>query len=103
MDTSLRKLTLSCPKSGAVSILDALDTLEPALPGYTLLDGQGRGPSLEYASGSEAVEGAIRIVLILIVLPANQIEDVLAMVKKNYRRPQLSYWVEPIVDFGRLQ
>lgn len=103
MDTSLCKLTLSCPKSGAVSIIDALDDLQPALPGYTLLDGQGRGPSLDYSSASEEVQGAARIVMIIIVLPADQIDDVLSMIRESYRRPQLSYWVEPVLDFGRLQ
>lgn len=103
MDTSIRKLTLSCPKLGAVYILDALDDIEPALPGYTFQEGQGRGPSLEYANGREAVQGAMHVVIIVIVLPAYRIDDVLTMVKEVYRLPHLSYWVEPILDFGRLK
>ncbi len=103
MDTPLRKLTLTCPKAGAVSILDALDDIEPKILGYTFIDGQGRGPHLDYVNASEKVQGAMRVVLIVMVLPEEQIESVLAMIKEVYRRPQLSYWVEPILDFGKLQ
>jgi nitrogen regulatory protein PII len=103
MDTPLRKLTLTCPKAGAISILDALDDIEPNLPGYTFIDGQGRGPQLDYMNASEKVQGAMRVVLIVIILPESQIEDVLAVVKAVYHRPQLSYWVEPVLDFGKLQ
>lgn len=102
MDSSLRKLTLVCPKDAGISILDCLDTLKPELPGYTFIDGQGRGRHMDYVTANEKVQGAMRVIMVIVILPEEQIENVLSVVKQTYRRPQISYWVEPVLDFGRL-
>lgn len=103
MDTSLRKLTLAIPKNIKASILDALDGLDPGLQGYSFVPAQGRGPSVELSTGPEKVLGASNIVLILIILPEAQIPSVLETVLAACSRPKILYWVEAILDFGRLQ
>lgn len=103
MDTPLRKLTLVCPKNIEPALLDGLDGLVPELPGYTCQDGLGRGSSMNLASSSEKVKGAMRVITVLIILPDERIAGVLEMVRRTCPRRQISFWVEPVLDFGRLQ
>ncbi|PWE17793.1 hypothetical protein DDZ18_09065 [Marinicauda salina] len=102
MVAPLRKLTLICPREIKQTIADALDAVEPALPGFTVIDAEGRGPEAELASASERVRGAMRAAMFQIVLPADQVAGVLDALAKECRRPQLAYWTEPVEDFGRL-
>lgn len=103
MDTSLRKLTLVCPKVAGTTILDCLDNVQPKLAGYSFFTGQGRGEHLDLLSASEKVQGSMPVMMIVMILPEERIEHLLAEIKKAYRRPQISYWVEPVLDFARLQ
>ncbi|KJS26675.1 MAG: hypothetical protein VR75_06170 [Hyphomonadaceae bacterium BRH_c29] len=103
MDAPLRKLTLVCPKSVEPTVLDTLDAMLPELPGYTCNDGLGRGSSMELASTAEKVKGAMRIFTVIIVLPEEGIERILDAVKCACPRRQISFWIEPVLDFGRLK
>lgn len=103
MDTPLRKLTLAFPRNIEASILDALDDMEPALQGYSFMVAKGRGPEMELTAVSERVQGAGNIMLVQIILAENKISDVLETIRVTCARPSISYWVEPVLDFGRLQ
>ena len=103
MDTPLRKLTLVCPKSIEPAVLDTLDSLTPELPGYTSQDGLGRGSSMHLASTAEKVKGAMKIFTVMMILPEEQIAGVLEAIRIACPRRQISFWIEPILDFGRLQ
>lgn len=103
MDTPLRKLTLVCPKNIEPTVLDTLDGLAPGLPGYTCLDGFGRGASMHLSSSAEKVKGAMRVFTVLIILPEERINGVLEAIRRACPRRQISYWIEPVLDFGRLQ
>ncbi len=103
MDSPLRKLTLVFPKAIEATVIDTLDGLAPALPGYTSQDGFGRGSSMHLASASEKVKGAMRIFSLLLILPEERIFDVLEAIRCACPRRQISYWVEPVLEFGRLQ
>ena len=103
MDTPLRKLTLVCPKSIEPTLLDTLEGLDPALPGYTSQDGLGRGSSMDLASTAEKVKGAMKVFTVTIILPEGGIPVVLEAVRIACPRRQISYWIEPVLDFGRLK
>ncbi|MCB9961599.1 MAG: DUF3240 family protein [Hyphomonas sp.] len=103
MDAPLRKLTLVCPKSIEPTLLDTLEGLTPELPGYTSQDGHGRGASMDLASTAEKVKGAMRIFTVIMVLPESGIGAVLEAVRQACPRRQISYWIEPVLDFGRLK
>jgi hypothetical protein len=103
MDSPLRKLTLVCPKSIQPTVLDTLDALDPPLPGYTSHDGLGHGSSLDLASTAEKVKGAMKVFTVLIVMPENAIPLVLETIRQACPRRQISYWIEPVLDFGRLK
>lgn len=103
MDSTIRKLTLVCPKGIEPTVFDTLDGLVPALPGYTSQDGYGRGSSMHLASAAEKVKGAMKVFSLLLVLPEERIVDVLEAIRCACPRRQISYWIEPVIEFGRLQ
>ncbi|MEZ5921183.1 MAG: DUF3240 family protein [Parvularculaceae bacterium] len=102
MGASLRKLTIICPREIEAPMSDALDAIDPPLPGYTVLEAHGRGPTMKPATASERVRGALRMSLFIIILPAETAAEVLGAVRAACPRPQISYWIEPVEDFGRL-
>jgi hypothetical protein len=103
MDAPLRKLTLAFPKTIEASILDVLDDMEPPLQGYSFMTAKGRGPDMQLSAVSERVQGAGNVVLVKIIVPENDVDAILEAIRINCSRPNISYWVEPILDFGRLQ
>ena len=103
MDAPLRKLTLAFPKNIEASILDVLDAMEPPLQGYSFMTAKGRGPDMQLNAVSERVQGAGNIVLVKIIVPGDDIGVILETIRIKCGRPNISYWVEPILDFGRLQ
>ena len=100
MDSPLRKLTLVCPRSIQPTVLDTLDAIDPPLPGYTSQDGLGHGSSMDLASTAEKV---MKVFTVLMVLPENAIPLVLETIRQACPRRQISYWIEPVLDFGRLK
>ncbi|PQA86474.1 DUF3240 family protein [Hyphococcus luteus] len=102
MDAPLRKLTIVCPREVEAVLADALDAMEPSVPGYTLVEAHGRGAAMHSASAVEKVRGALRTAMFILILPRERVEDVTETVRGACPRPQISYWVEPVEDFGRL-
>lgn len=102
MGASLRKLTIVCPREVEAVLADALDAVEPALPGYTIIEAHGRGGAMHPASAVERVRGALQTSMFTLVLAQHRIESVTEAVRVACPRPQISYWVEPVEDFARL-
>ena len=102
MGPPLRKLTIVCPREIEAALADALDAVEPPLPGYTIIEAHGRGGALQPASAVERVRGALRTSMFILVLAQDRIEGVTEAVRIACPRPQISYWMEPVEDFGRL-
>jgi hypothetical protein len=102
MGAPLRKLTIVCPREIEATMADTLNAIEPALPGYTMIEASGRGPKMEPATAGERVRGALRTSVFIAILPPEQIESVMETVRTTCPRPQIAYWVEPVEDFGRL-
>lgn len=102
MVASLRKLTLVCPREIQPTLADVLDAIEPALPGYTVVESAGHGPDTQLRSAYEKVRGAIRTSMFQMILPEERVRDVLDVVASGCSRPQIAYWVERVEDFGRL-
>ena len=102
MDSTIRKLTLICPQVLQPTFLDMLDNLEN-LPGYTILNALGRGSSIDQMNQQEKVIGAMNTLMVIMILPESQIDEVLSSVTSNFSHTQISYWVEPVLDYARLQ
>lgn len=102
MDAPLRKLTIICPRKAAPTLADLLDAMTPPLPGYTMIDAEGRGLSARLPSAAEQVRGAMQAAMFILILPPADIDRVTEAVRRGCPRPQIAYWVEPVADYGRL-
>lgn len=102
MGAPLRKLTIICPQEIEAVMADTLDAMEPALPGYTIVEAHGRGGAMRTASAVERVRGALRMAMFILVLPDDRVTGVTELIRSACPRPQISYWVETVEDFGRL-
>lgn len=102
MDTSLCKLTITCPRTDTKRITDALDGAQPAIPRYVVVEAVEQGHDTALPSAAERVSGARKISLLTIVLPKGRVEPLIELVRNASSREGVAYWVEPVADFGRL-
>lgn len=102
MDQQLCKLNVVTPRAIAPALLEVFDSAETPLPGYTVVDAEGHGPDVALMTGAESVAGAMRASLIIMILPPAQVEAVKSMILAASPRPNIAYWVEPVLDYGRL-
>lgn len=102
MDHDLCKLSVVCPREITPVLIEAFDASDVPLPGYTVVDAYGHGPDISLMSGAEKVAGAMTSSVIIAILPKEQVEAVKAMILAASPRPNIAYWVEPVLDYGRL-
>ena len=102
MGPSLCKLSLVCPRDIRTALADILDDLPDTVPGYTMLDAEGRGADMRLATAGERVRGAMQAVQFVMILPRAAVSGVLDAIGARCPRRQIAYWVEPVEDFGRL-
>ena len=102
MGPSLCKLSVVCPRDIQTALADILDDLPDAVPGYTMLDAEGRGADMRLATAGERVRGAMQAVQFVMILPREAVAGVLDVIAARCPRRQIAYWIEPVEDFGRL-
>ena len=102
MGPSLCKLSVVCPRDIQTALADILDDLPDAVPGYTMLEAEGRGADMRLASAGERVRGAMRAVQFVMILPRDVAAGVLDAIAAQCPRRQIAYWIEPVEEFGRL-
>jgi hypothetical protein len=103
MDKFLCKLTFVCPPDSADRIVELMLSLDPPIPGFTTWDVEGHGFGFAGATVSERVRGRIKKNLITAVIERADAERLLQIVAQKAPVPHLTFWIEPIERFGRLQ
>ena len=98
----LKRLTVVFPPAVEASLIELLLEQDPPLPGFTTIVAEGHGADFATASTHEQVRGRIKKRLLLMVLPADRIESVIAALRAAIPNPHVTWWVEPVIDFGRL-
>jgi hypothetical protein len=98
----LKRLTLVFPPGVEDSLIELLLEQDPPLPGFTIIAAEGHGTGFDTASTHELVRGRIKRRLMLMVLPADRIENLIAALREAIQNPHVAWWVEPVTDFGRL-
>jgi len=98
----LQRLTLVFPPGVEARLLELLLEQEPPLPGFTVLAGEGHGADFATASVREQVRGRVARRMLLMVLPAERIEKLIALLRAGLPNPHVTWWVEPVSAFGRL-
>ncbi|HMN36162.1 MAG TPA: DUF3240 family protein [Hyphomicrobium sp.] len=78
-------------------------TLDPPITGFTTWSVEGRGFTFTGASVDERVRGSVRRQMITAVLARETMTRLLAAIEEKAPMPHLTYWVEPVESFGRMQ
>jgi hypothetical protein len=102
MGSSLCKLSVIGPREIQTTLADLLDALPETVPGYTMIEAEGRGVDMSLATAGERVKGAMRAIQFMMILPRDAVPEVLATIAGRCPRRQITYWTEPVEDFGRL-
>jgi len=102
MDQSLCKLTLIYPPASEAHLVEVLMNSEPPVSGFTTWEAEGHGHSFAKASMRERVRGRIARGVLMVVLPRVRTELLIEEIRAKAAIADLVYWIEPVLDFGRM-
>jgi len=103
MDKFLCRLTLVCPPDSTERIVELMLSLDPPIPGFTTWEAKGHGFGFVGATVGERVRGHVKRSLITTVIERAEAERLLQIVAQKAPVPHLTFWIEPVERFGRLQ
>jgi hypothetical protein len=96
------KLTVAFPPDLEDDILECLFDMPDEVGGFSVVSAEGHGHRFERASVRERVRGRVARRILYLVLEQERLPRVLDGLRATIRSPEVAYWVEPILDFGRL-
>lgn len=102
MSFSLKRLTVLAPRELEDAVLQVLLKIQPPAPGFTLMHASGHGQRFEGTSVREQVYGRVERTVLWVVLPAEDVERVLAPLRERIPNPDVVWWLEPVDTMGRL-
>lgn len=76
--------------------------LKPAIGGFTTFAGHGHGLDFTTASIGERVRGRVERGVLMAVMPRSRASEVLEAIRQKLPVPHMAYWLEPVLDLGRL-
>lgn len=77
-------------------------SLEPRIGGFTTFRAEGHGFSFSGASTAENVRGRVERRVLMAVMRQERIPAVLEAIRRKLPVPHLAYWLEPVLEVGRL-
>lgn len=99
---SLMQLTLTAPRHLEEELIEQLLAHPEWATGFTLFHTEGYSARTEAISATERVRGRAHRLTVQIVLEAEQAQALLAHLKQRLPKPDVAYWLAPVIDFGRL-
>lgn len=101
-DEPLTRLTLVLPPMLEARVVQLLLEQDPPLPGFTLLAAEGHASDFVHASIPEQVRGRVNRRLLILVLPEARAVALLEYLRATVSNPEVAWWLEPVLKFGRL-
>lgn len=98
----LLQLTLVAPKSLEQELVDQLLAHPDWADGFTLVRGEGHSRRTQNLSAQERVRGRADRIGLQIVLEPAQAQALLEHLKHHLPKPEVAYWLTPVLEFGRL-
>jgi hypothetical protein len=102
MTTSQCKLTVAFPPSLEDEIVESLLDLPEDVGGFTIVSAEGHGQGFARASIRERVRGRVARRLVFVILEQDRLPRVLERLREGASHPAVAYWVEPVLEFGRI-
>ena len=101
-DPTLVQLTLAFPPPVARPLLELLFEFDPGLGGFSAVAAAGHGHGFEHASIQELVRGHADRRLLLAVMPRTAAERLLEALRSRMSAAGITWWLSPVLNFGRL-
>ena len=95
------RLTLIFPPSLEDSVTEALSA-QPELPGFTLLHADGHTSDFGAASASERVRGRVQRRVLWMLIERSRVPCALEAVRAEVASHDVRWWLEPVLETGRL-
>lgn len=102
METPLVQLALAFPVAVEEQLLAELRAIDPDLPGFTSLRGQGHGHGYAKASVREQVRGRIDRGVLLMALAPARADAIVTALRERLPVSEIAWWIVPVLAFGRL-
>lgn len=100
MSTHVR-LNVLFPPRLETAITEAI-TADARMPGFTLLHAEGHTSDFGKASPAEQVRGRVQRRVLWMVLPADQVDDALDVLRAHVDSRDVRWWTENVLRMGRL-
>jgi hypothetical protein len=100
--STLVKLSLAAPASLEEALVEQLLERPEWASGFTLLQAEGYSRHHHRLSPQELVRGRAQRILVQIVLEAEHAQALLAHLHTRFPKPDVAFWLEPVLNFGRL-
>lgn len=95
-------LTLICHSSLEERLVDHMLAHPEWVPGFTVTRTEGHSQQEKLPSVLEQVRGRSRRIEIRSVMNAEDAHALVALLKVEEPNPEITYWISPVSDFGRL-
>jgi hypothetical protein len=99
--TELVCLQVAFPRSLEEEVLDICQSI-PDAPGFTVVAADGFGQGARLHTVLETVLGRAQRRLLLIVASPAVCRGVIDALRASLPSPEAVYWIQPVVEFGRL-
>jgi hypothetical protein len=99
---TLVQLALAFPPAAERALIALLFELDPALGGFSTVAAAGHGHGFDEASVQELVRGHADRRLLLAVMPRAAAERLVEGLRERMPAAGISWWLTPVLDFGRL-
>ena len=99
---TLVKLSLAAPLHLEEELVEQFLECPEWASGFTLLKAEGYSRHHASLSAQELVRGRTQRILVQIVLEADNAQALLAHLKNRFPKRDVAWWLEPVIDFGRL-
>ncbi|MBV2233925.1 MAG: DUF3240 family protein [Sterolibacterium sp.] len=96
------RLVLIFPPRLEALLTEALSA-DAALPGFTLLHGEGHSRDFSHASSAEQVRGRVQRLVLWMLLPQEDVDYVLALLRAQVDMQDVRWWTEPVLALGNLR
>jgi len=99
---TLVKLSLAAPRHLEEELVEQFLERPEWASGFTLFKAEGYSRHHETLSIQERVRGRTQRMLVQIVLEADNAQALLSHLKNRFPKGDVAYWLEPVIEFGRL-
>lgn len=76
--------------------------MKPAIRGFTTFSAEGHGFDFSKATLRERVRGCVERNVLVAVMPRDRAAELLEAVRQKLPVPHMAYWLEPVLEVGRL-